>query len=705
MAELLKERSTKKRGLLDPGNLLFLIYICLISILLIIGGLLDVQANELSTNEVCLEDISKGELLVIGEGGELQPAPLLSQKVKMTVSGLMARVVVEQRFSNTGSSWLEAVYVFPLPDESSVDHLRLRIGERMLEGEIMEKEDARKTHEKARKEGRKSSLLSQNRPNIFTTKVANIGPGEEVTVEIEYQQMVRFADNVFSLRFPMVVGPRYIPGKPVVVQEQHVAVGSTGWALNTDQVPDASEITPPVDLRSGIKNMVDLSIDLVTGIPVSRLESLYHGIKIEDVNEGHYKINLTGAVKADRDFVLEWQPKNSDLVKAALFAEKRNNNQYMLLMLMPPGKTTENPIPREVVFILDISGSMAGSSIVQAKAAITAALQSLRAADRFNIIVFNDKSSLLYEDSRSADQLHLSDAVKYIDNLNAEGGTEMKAALLLALDGSNRHERLRQVVFLTDGAVGNEGALLELINKRLGDSRLFTVGIGSAPNSYFMTRAASMGRGTFTYIGKESEVKEKMMKLFHKLERPVVSDLQLNLAGSEIEIYPSPLPDLYAEEPLMLAIRTGWENNILSLTGDHNGQPWQTSVDLSTYGKREGIGALWARKKIRAQMESLALGAERQEVQKEIVKTALEHHLVSKYTSLVAVDTQVSRPPGAIAQEAAVKTHLPKGWQAGAVFGGGAQTASPAQMRLLLGLFFIVAAILLVALRRARCHG
>jgi len=380
---------------------------------------------------------------------------------------------------------------------------------------------------------------------------------------------------------------------------------------------------------------------------------------------------------------------------------------------MPPQKMTVSPEPREVIFILDISGSMAGTSINQAKAAIDLALSRLQPADHFNVIVFNNDAHALFSTAKPADQSHVQKARHYIDKIRAEGGTEMKSALMLALDGSHQHERLRQVVFLTDGAVGNEDELLKVIARRLGDSRLFTVGIGSAPNSYFMNRAATIGRGTFTYIGKYSEVTEKMMNLFTKLESPVLSDLKLELAGSELDIegYPSPLPDLYMGEPLLLAVRTGWENVTLRLTGTSLGQPWETIVDTSTYGEREGIGALWARKKIRSQMESLALGANEEIVRDEVLKTALEHHLVSKYTSLVAVDTVVSKPKQSenetgfaedAAVQVAVKTHLPHGWQAAAVFGGGSQTATPATLRMLVGICLLAIAYIILSLGRRR---
>jgi Ca-activated chloride channel family protein len=696
-------RTRKEAGLLDPGNLLLFVYITVMLGVLLIGGLSDGYGASPEGEEGGFpEEVRRGELLVAMEGGRMQPAPLVSQEIGMRVSGILSRVMVRQQFVNPTSEWIEAIYVFPLPDESAVDHLRLQVGERTLEGRIMEKEKAKRSHEQAKKEGRKSSLLVQNRANIFTTRVANIGPGEGVSVEIEYQQLVHYDAGVFSLRFPLVVGPRYVPGAPLEQPAEQVRIGTSGWGVDTDQVPDGSEITPPVDLEGSSPIPVEMDIDLAAGFTLARIDSLYHGIATEKVADGHHRIHLTGKIMADRDFVLEWQPEKVQQVQAALFAEKLANSQYMLLMLMTGDPPQVERIPREMIFILDISGSMAGASIIEAKAAVSLALASLQPEDRFNIITFNNTTDSLYPQARPADQNHLQEAQRYVDRLRASGGTEMKPALKLALDGSHRHKRMRQVIFLTDGAVANEDELLKTIDKRLGDSRLFTVGIGSAPNSYFMTRAATMGKGSFTYIGSNSEVQQKMMQLFAKLERPVLADINLNLpaSGENIETYPSPLPDLYGGEPLILLVRTGWENESLHLTGTRLGKPWRMTVDTSTYGKRDGVAALWARKKIRSRMEELALGGSAEEIRKVVVETALQHHLVSKYTSLVAVDSVVSRPAGDKVVETAVKTHLPAGWQASAVFGGTARTATAASLRLMVGGLLLIMACIVVVFRR-----
>lgn len=709
-----KDAERERQGRVDPGNMLFLAYIAAVVCLLLFGNIVQATTSEAespvgpvkaetaaavleeedSGGDLRPEEVQRGELLVVSDDGKYLPSPLLSQKVEMVISGITSRVKVEQHFANRSGSWVEALYVFPLPDECAIDHLRLKVGEKFIEGRIQEKEQAKATYARAKSEGKKTSLLLQNRPNIFTTKVANIGPNENVTVEIEYQQMVRYDSGAFSVRFPMVVGPRYIPGVPLKQKGENsdatispVTVNNHGWAVNTDQVPDAAEITPVVDLLGNTKIPVQLFVDLAAGIPLSRIDSLYHGMTNEQVGEGHYKLEFTGEVLADRDFVLEWQPRENGGVGAALFAEMKNTNQYMLLMLMPPQQKLEKTLPRELIFILDISGSMAGTSIKQAKAAISLALSRLQPVDKFNIIVFNNTAHSLYPAARTADSANVLQAGQFVAGLKASGGTEMRSALTLALDGSNTHERLRQVVFLTDGAVGNEDALLNVITGRLGDSRLFTVGIGSAPNSYFMTRAATVGRGTYVYIGKGIEVQTKMMELFAKIESPVLSDLRVTVNGSdvEMEVYPSPIPDLYKGEPLLVALRSGWEMNTLQISGRLAGKLWQAEVDTSTYGKRQGIGSLWARKKIRSLMVAKALGADKEKVKNAVVSTALEHHLVSRYTSLVAVDDTVSRPKDKKVNTSAVKTHMPRGWQPGAVFGGGARTGTSSSLLLLVG--------------------
>jgi Ca-activated chloride channel family protein len=707
----------KKAKSLDPGNLMLVVYTVAVALIIICGGLLEAKASEIpieatestaeQTDSFRLEDIRQGELLVPGQDGNAVSALQLEQEVQISISGVVARVRVSQQFQNSGADWVDGVYVFPLPDECAVDRLRMQVGEREIIGEIHEREEAQAIYTKAREEGRKTSLLAQNRPNIFTTRVANIGPGEHITIVIEYQQVVQMRDNVFSLRFPMAITPRYIPGKPIAdgtIERRLLSFGNEGWARDTDRVPDASSITPPVAAPgSATTPTMQLSVDIVSGFPLSKLESLYHHMTTRELAKDHFSMEFTGKVLADRDLVLEWQPEKSGQTSAALLAETQGDNNYMLLMLMPPQERHHVYVPREAIFVLDVSGSMAGPSIVQAKEALRRALQKLRPSDRFNIVTFSSNAHALFPQSLPGTEENLAMAMSYLNSLQADGGTEMVPALELALDGRLQSERIRQVIFLTDGAIGNETELFELITQRLGDSRLFTVGIGSAPNGYFMTRAATMGRGTYTYIGDVNEIEQRVDELLSKLETPAVTDIRVKTTeGREVdfEAYPNPVPDLYYGEPLMLALKVDSKISEIIVSGKQLGKRWEYTVNTGTNSNRPGIGALWARKKIRSEMDSLALGEDPEAVKKIVLVTALEHQLVSKYTSLVAVDKVVSRPSDETSGKVVLKTAAPRGLQMNAVFGGGSRTATPSAMHMLAGSLLLLGAALLHIMRR-----
>ncbi len=697
---------TKKQGRnnkisLDPGNALFILYIGGILFCVFLAMVVEGHAA------VSPGDVRQGELLLknVSGNGQYLPAPHLSQDVEIYVSGMTARTKLSQRFVNNTGSWQEAIYVFPLPTESAVDTLRMKVGERLIVGEIKEKEEAKKIYKKAKSEGKKTSLLAQERPNIFTMAVANIAPGEEVAIEIEFGQVVLLSDGVFSLRFPMVVAPRYIPGKVIGTEKEGIDIqfSRSGWSVDTDKVSDASRITPPVILTEGEKiNPVHLMLELVAGFPVSRLTSLYHGITVEGEADQTQRIHFNGEVKADRDFVLEWEAEEQESPKAALFSEQLDQNVYHLLMLNPPATGNKNTAPaRELIFVLDTSGSMAGPSIVQAREALILAVSRLSEEDRFNVIEFNSSASKLFEKAERGDSLHRREAIRFVSRLHADGGTEMASALDLAFDGKNNHELIRQVIFLTDGSVGNERELFQMIESRLGDSRLFTVGIGSAPNSFFMSRAASIGRGSFTYIGKVSEVQEKMMLLFNKLEHPAVTDIKLfSTNGRKIECYPNPIPDLYLGEPLLVSVKAEEGGTDLQVSGMVNGKLWKQDIGTKNGAVRPGIATLWARKKIRTIMDSSVMGVEENAIRSQVLSTALAHHLVSKYTSLVAVEQQVSRSADEDLKQTAMKTNLPAGWQASKIFAGSAKTATLAQLQIIIGVMLLLSGLFL--LRRNR---
>ncbi len=639
--------------------------------------------------DVATGEIESGALLMRAASGQTvmadNRAPLLETRVDMDISGIIARVKVRQRFINEQDTWQEGVYVFPLPEDAAVDHMRMWIGEREIEAEIRTREKARAVYEQAKSEGKRSSLLEQERANIFTASVANIAPGDEVMVEMEYQQSVTYDAGTFSLRFPMVVAPRYIPGRPVSAESVRFDAG-TGWATNTDQVADASRITPPVTLDQ-TRNPISLEIRLNTGLPTTSLRSLYHEIEIEDVAPGQSIIHLQqGSVAANRDFVLNWQLANAENTGAAWFTEDWSDAHYGVLMLVPPAQAETIPaVSRELVFVIDTSGSMYGDSLQQAKAALKLAIEGLDAQDSFNLIQFSDNAYQLFPAAVPVTPGNRQHALHWLQQLRAEGGTEMRSALQMALQGKTpENKRLRQIVFLTDGAVGNEQALLHLVQQGLGDARLFTVGIGSAPNSYFMSRAAEVGHGSFTYIGDLHEVQDKMSRLFRQIESPVLTHIRLDW-GETVEQWPPVAPDLYLGEPVLVAVKSEHPLSRVVVSGQVGGQSWQQQVDTRNGRSYPGLHVLWARKQIHHLMAQMNADTDTQTIRQQVEVVALEHHLVSRYTSLVAVDQAPARRQNEHLDSRPVPVQMAAGWSPDHVFGRLPQTATPAQIYLLLG--------------------
>ena len=648
-----------------------------------------------------LAELTHGALVVSESGTESNArieVPLVDTSVAMTINAMIARVTVKQTFQYDGQQPVNAVYAFPLPENAAVDHLRMQVGERRIDGVVKTRERARHAYEAARKQGRKASLLEQQRPNLFTTRVANLGPGERVVVEIEYQQTLDYRDSWFSIRFPMTIGIRYIPGARAVG-----GFDGGGWSYNTDEVADASSITPPVTAAGeGYHNPVTIDVLLNAGIPLASIESPYHAITSQKLSDTRYDISLAaGPVPADRDFELRFRPRPGFEPRAAFFNQQVDDSDYGMLMLLPPevAWSRDTASARELVFVVDTSGSMHGTSIQQAREALKFGLSRLRSGDAFNIVQFNSTTEQLAPTALDVTPDNLRRATRYINRLRADGGTEMAAALRAVLDGGERHERLRQVVFITDGSVGNEASLFRIIDKQLGVARLFTVGIGSAPNTYFMREAAAVGRGTYTYVGAVDEVGERMSRLFEKLEFPVLTDITVS-TDSNTEFAPDPLPDLHLHEPLLLNMKLHGATT-MTVAGRFNGKPWQTEVPLSKGGGAAGIDVAWARQKIADLERSIARGVDRAEVNQAIEVLGLKHHLVTSQTSLVAVDTTPSKLSDSHATDANVPNKMPAGWSMATGTSSLPQTATPMALNLVIGTVTLLIAMM-TRIRRCR---
>lgn len=675
---------------------LWLIFRCLPTLLvaciaLLLLSISTARAEEEPQYSLSPNAVTTGEMLLRDHSsGVFTPALMASSKVHFDISGLIATVTVEQTFRNKTAAFVEGVYAFPLPDTAAVRRLEMEIGERRIIGKIREKNEAKKIYQAAKIAGKKASLVEQQRPNLFTNAVANIGPGESVVVKLEYVQTVALSGNLFSLRFPSTITPRYMPGTPLGVhavsggEDDNPAELSAltlnpylGWAQNTTAVPDASAISPLQHPGAGSDvapiHPVTITATLDMGMPLADVSARYHELALQR-RAGVYQIALaSGRSEMDRDFVLEWKPVTGSSPKAALFRETVEGEHYGLLMVLPPSAPkSKRPVTRDMTIVVDTSGSMGGVSIEQARASVSKALSQLSEDDFFNVIAFSSNYRKLFPRSVPATANNVRQAQSFVGRLDASGGTEMLPALLAALapreTASETQERLAQVVFVTDGAVGNERALYAEITKRLGDRRLFTVGIGSAPNSWFMRKAAQFGRGTHTHIGDITEVEQKMAVLFEQLARPAAVDVQVEWP-MVVEAWPARVPDLYLGEPLVVAVNFGEAapSGDVSVTARIDGKKWgQTlrihdGVSTPESVGHGGVSSVWARKKIAGLLDDIVRGSDEQEVRRAVLPLALKHQLLSPYTSFVAVEDVISRPENGALSSTAIPNVRPRG--------------------------------------------
>jgi len=610
-----------------------------------------------------------------GHGGT-QRSLALDTDVQVEVTGLIARIHVSQVFESTARGWAEAIYRYPLPDGSAVDRMMVEVGDRVLQGEIEEKQEAARQYQQAKSNGQVATLVQQARANQFETRLANIGPGDRIRVTISFLSRVEFRDGTFSLRMPMTFTPRWDHPAPVLLGGFY------------DETAPAPHMVPAGGLTGGMDDhYLTLNVDLRPGLSLASIESRYHDVDIHPSLDG-YNIFLSNPdARSDRVFELNWTPAFANAPESALMTYDDGESVYAMLMMAPPLAEAIAPQPREVVFVIDTSGSMQGTSIDQAKAALRQGLGYLGPDDRFNLIQFNSDSDLLFDESVPYYTSYLLEAESYITGLVADGGTNMAPALDAALNLPAQDGLLRQVVFITDGSVGNEGELLLQIGQDLRDSRLFTVSIGSAPNAGFMRKAAEIGRGNHTRIGRLDEVEERMSRLWSRIQNPALQNICVDW-GMEAEFYPEIIPDLYAGEPLWLYARLPFQPSEVVLCGELDGRHWQQESRLLAGNGSDTLATLWARSKIDSLEESRIFGADPEYIRSEVTQLALAHGLLTPYTSLVAVDRSPSRPRGEALDSESIPSLLPAGSTGSA--SGFSQTATGWVAQLLLSVLSLL---------------
>ena len=618
-------------------------------------------------------DTGFGTIKATARDGQPFELVALASDVHYQIGGLIAEASIRQRFSNSSNDWIEAQYLLPLPEGAAVHDMTLRVGERVIVGEIREKEQARADYVEAAASGRRAALVESDRANLFRTAVANIGPGETIEVEVRWWQSIQYRDDRFSLSLPLTYTPRYTMGERLPSIDDALA-GFEASAPPTTHDDAHSNNAPKVDVR----------VDLDPGLALSRVESSSHAIKVARHGSAYAITLANGSVPADCDFVLEWAPVLGKAPASAMLTETVDGETYAMVMLLPDSQLSR-PLPRELILVIDTSGSMGGESIRQARAALDLALTSLRPIDRFNVIQFNSVTESLFDSAVAATPADVALAREWVGRLDANGGTEMLTALRTALRGSPPPGYVRQVVFATDGAVDDANGLYALIDHELGQSRLFPIGIGSAPNARFIARAAISGRGSSIVIRGPTEVGSRMRELFGKLDRPALHDLSLSWPGTA-DAYPQRLPDLYAGEPMLVVARLSNLNGTLEARASGSEAPWAASLPLSRAATASGIARLWAQRKIESLEQSLERGANADAVRSEVLQLAIDHHLVSPYTSLIAVEQTPARDPSLDLASRRLANGLPAGSLAYAA------TATSAPLQWLIGMILLVLA-------------
>jgi len=593
-----------------------------------------------------------------GPENQLIPMPLKHTKVNAAIDGYLATVEVTQQFHNPFSSKIEAVYVFPLPQNAAVNEFVMTIGDRRIRGIIREKQEAKRIYQAARAQGYQASLLTQERPNIFTQKVANIEPGKRIDIDLKYYNTLAWRDGWYEFVFPMVVAPRFNPAGATA------GVGSIprGRHGGSGQSTEVQYLRPKE--RSGHDIMVNVKLN--AGVKIEELHSRTHAIAKARKADERFDISLKPLdTLPNKDFVLRWRVTGSRL-KSNFITHRDERSGYFSLMLYPPDSMKSlKRKPMEMIFVIDCSGSMRGAPLRQSKDAIERALNHLEKDDTFQIIRFSNNASQLGDAPVPATSPNIHRAKQYLKDLNGSGGTQMIEGLKAALDFEHDPRRLRFVTFLTDGLIGNEADILRAIKQRLGATRIFSFGVGSSPNDYLMDRMAKLGRGAVAYLNLRDSGSEIMDRFFERVSHPALTDITIDWNGLEVEeAYPARVPDLFVGRPLVVTgkFSGGGKRNIRVRGRLANGEEiaMDVPVDLdNAETAHEGLASVWARRKIAAMADDAAM-FHNPELEDQIKGLALDYSLMSKYTAFVAVDSS-ARTAGNFGTTVPVAVPVPDG--------------------------------------------
>ncbi len=599
--------------------------------------------------------LTQGALTAVDATGKVTgPCPLKRTEVKAEISGFISRVTVTQEFENPFEEKIEAVYTFPLPQSAAVDDMTMLVGDRTIKGTIMRREEARKTYEEAKTRGNVASLLDQERPNIFTQSVANIMPGQGVKITISYVETLKYEEGAYEWSFPMVVGERYIPGgrKERSASEPATEVQPVSeTATEGEQAPDAARISPP-RVPKGMRAGHDISIEVAldAGVPIESVASSTHEVIAERPDGRRAVVRLQNqTVIPNKDFVLKYDVAGRK-IEDALLAHHSSRGGFFTLILQPPDRVTfEDVMPKEIVFVLDTSGSMDGFPLDKAKETIKLALKNLYPLDTFNLITFAGDTHVLFPEPVPATPENLRAARKFLSSRKGDGGTEMMQAIRAALDPSDSQGHVRIVCFLTDGQVGNDFDIIAEVQKH-PNARVFAMGFSNSPNRFLLDKMAEYGGGEVEYVADGDDGSAAARRFHERVRNPLLTDLSIEWQGLQVaDVYPARVPDLFSAKPVILAGRyEGGGRGVVRLKGKMSGREFVREIPVALPEREDGhdaLATLWARRRIDEQMGrdmgGLQSGRMRPELRDEITRLGLDFRLMTQFTSFVAVEDQV----------------------------------------------------------------
>lgn len=576
-----------------------------------------------------LDRIESPYFEITSKNAKIEDFPLLSTTANVDIDGVIADYSIIQVYVNRGTTPIEAVYTFPASSRSAVYYTQMKIKDRVIKAVIKEKEEAEKEYEQAKKEGKSASLLTESRPNIFTMNVANIMPNDTITIEIRYAEILEPKEGIYEFVFPAVVGPRY-----------------GGNLEGSDPAPTLSYKNTSQDLYE-----YNINIKLSSGVPLSYLESETHKIIVKEVAENVKEIKLSNdSLNSNRDFVLKYKLRG-DKIQTGMIMTENGDENFFLLMLQPPKRVESNEIlPKEYTFLVDISGSQDGLPLEISKELMKEVLEKLDENDRFNIITFWDDFYTLHDEPVIANSTNVEKALEYIKYLETKGGTHILQAIKRARIDVEAKGYSKIIAILTDGYVENELETFKYISENLNKTNIFCFGIGSSVNRFYIDGVAQVGLGESFYALNKSNADSLINEFVKLTSSPVMRDIKVDFGDFwASETFPENVPDLFAERPIVVIGK--WKKPIkgtIKVSGKTPKEELSVTIPVEKFGELyegDGLKYLWAKKNIDL-LNTYSLYSKKDEYKNAITDLGLKYNLLTKYTSFVAIDSEARNVDG-----------------------------------------------------------